>query len=95
MGEGTGDLVVSGGYDGTIRTWSRTGEQVAVFPVAGSGISALALDDAAERIVAGYDRKVRFLVADSDNAPLGGGDYYDGIYLFLNGTLTPIYSANE
>lgn len=42
-----------------------------------------------------YDPSVRFLVADSDNAPLGGGDYYDGIYLFRNGVLTPIGSVPE
>jgi len=34
--------------------------------------------------------RVRFLVADSDNAPLGGGDDYNGIYMFKNGVLTPL-----
>ena len=34
-----------------------------------------------------FDPTVRFLVADSDNAPLSGGDYMDGIYLYRNGTL--------
>ena len=33
---------------------------------------------------------VRFLVVDSDNAPLSGGTYLDGIYVYLNGVLTPI-----
>ena len=42
-----------------------------------------------------YDPSIRFLVADSDNAPLGGGDYFDGIYLFRNGVLTPIGSVKE
>jgi prepilin-type N-terminal cleavage/methylation domain-containing protein len=37
-----------------------------------------------------YDDRVRFLVSDSDGAPLAGGTYYDGIYLFLNGVLSPI-----
>jgi prepilin-type N-terminal cleavage/methylation domain-containing protein len=38
-----------------------------------------------------YDPTVRFLVADSDNAPLGGGGtHYDGIYLFKGGALTPL-----
>jgi prepilin-type N-terminal cleavage/methylation domain-containing protein len=31
------------------------------------------------------DATVRFLVADSDDAPLGGGDSYDGVYVFENG----------
>lgn len=42
-----------------------------------------------------YDPSVRFLVADSDDAPLGGGDYFDGIYLFRDGVLTPIGSVKE
>ena len=33
---------------------------------------------------------VRFLVADSDEAPLAGGNYYDGIFVFHGGVLTPI-----
>jgi prepilin-type N-terminal cleavage/methylation domain-containing protein len=37
-----------------------------------------------------YDPTVRFLVSDSDDAPLSGGAYYDGIYLFKNGVLTPL-----
>jgi prepilin-type N-terminal cleavage/methylation domain-containing protein len=36
------------------------------------------------------DPSVRFLVCDSDNAPLSGGRYMDGIYLFRNGVLTPL-----
>jgi prepilin-type N-terminal cleavage/methylation domain-containing protein len=42
-----------------------------------------------------YDPSIRFLIADSDNAPLGGGDYFDGIYLFRDGVLTPIGSVKE
>ena len=42
-----------------------------------------------------YDPSIRFLVADSDNAPLGGGDYYDGIYLFRDGVLTSIAAVKE
>lgn len=38
----------------------------------------------------GYDPSVRFLIADSDNSPLGGGAYYDGIFRFDNGTLIPL-----
>jgi prepilin-type N-terminal cleavage/methylation domain-containing protein len=34
-----------------------------------------------------YDPTVRFLVADSNDAPLGGGRYFDGLYLFRNGAL--------
>lgn len=34
-----------------------------------------------------YDPTVRFLIADSDNSPLGGGAYYDGLYLFRDGAL--------
>jgi prepilin-type N-terminal cleavage/methylation domain-containing protein len=37
-----------------------------------------------------YDPTVRFLIADSDDAPLAGGGYYDGIFLFRNGSLTPL-----
>lgn len=38
----------------------------------------------------GNDHSVRFLVADSDDAPLGGGDYYDGIFLFKNNVLSEL-----
>ena len=35
-----------------------------------------------------YDPTVRFLVSDSDNAPLGGGSaHYDGIFMFRDGVL--------
>jgi len=34
-----------------------------------------------------YDPSVRFLVADSDNAPLSGGNYMDGIFLYRDGVL--------
>lgn len=34
-----------------------------------------------------YDPTVRFLVCDSDDAPLAGGDFYNGIYVFENGSL--------
>ena len=37
-----------------------------------------------------YDPTVRFLISDSDDAPLSGGNYYDGIYLFRNGALAPL-----
>jgi prepilin-type N-terminal cleavage/methylation domain-containing protein len=42
-----------------------------------------------------YDPSIRFLIADSDNAPLGGGDYYDGVYLFRDGVLTSITAVKE
>jgi hypothetical protein len=42
-----------------------------------------------------YDPSIRFLVADSNDAPLGGGDYFDGIYLFRDGVLTPIGNVKE
>jgi prepilin-type N-terminal cleavage/methylation domain-containing protein len=29
--------------------------------------------------------RIRFLVADSDDAPLGGGERYDGVYVFDDG----------
>jgi prepilin-type N-terminal cleavage/methylation domain-containing protein len=32
-----------------------------------------------------YDPSVRFLVADSNDAPLSGGRYVDGLYLFRDG----------
>ena len=37
-----------------------------------------------------YNPSIRFLIAESDNAPLGGGDYYDGIYMYKDGVLTPL-----
>jgi len=41
-----------------------------------------------------YDPSVRYLIADSDDAPLGGGEYYDGVFLFRNGVLTPLQVIN-
>lgn len=32
---------------------------------------------------------VRFLVSDSNDAPLSGGTFYDGIVMYRNGVLTP------
>lgn len=40
------------------------------------------------------DPSIRFLVADSDDAPLSGGDYVDGIYLYRNGVLKPIHEID-
>ena len=40
-----------------------------------------------------YNTEVRFLVADSDNAPLSGGEYMDGIYMYRNGVLTALTST--
>ncbi len=40
------------------------------------------------------DPTVRFLVVDSDNAPLSGGTYMDGIYMYRNGVLTPIHDPD-
>ena len=36
------------------------------------------------------DPTVRFLVCSSNDAPLGGGQWLDGIYMFKDGVLTPI-----
>jgi len=33
------------------------------------------------------DPSIRFVIADSDDAPLGGGQRLDGVYLFRNGVL--------
>ena len=41
-------------------------------------------------VTLGYDNTVRFLISDSDDAPLAGGRYMDGIFLFKNGELTPL-----
>ena len=38
------------------------------------------------------DPTVRFLVGDSNNAPLAGGDYVDGVYLYNNGVLHALTS---
>jgi hypothetical protein len=40
------------------------------------------------------DPTVRFLIADSDDAPLAGGAYVDGVYLYRNGVLTNIYAPD-
>ncbi len=37
-----------------------------------------------------YDPTIRFLVSDSDDAPLSGGDWHDGIFLFRDGVLTEL-----
>jgi len=37
-----------------------------------------------------YDPSVRFLVVDSDDAPLSPGVFRDGIYLYRNGVLAPL-----
>lgn len=37
-----------------------------------------------------YDNTVRFLISDSDNAPLADGQYMDGIFLYRGGALTPL-----
>lgn len=34
------------------------------------------------------DPTVRFVVADSDNAPLAGGQYIDGVYIYRDGVLS-------
>lgn len=40
------------------------------------------------------DPSVRILVADSDDAPLSGGDYVDGIFLYRDGELKRIHDAD-
>ena len=40
------------------------------------------------------DPTIRFLVADSDNAPLSGGKYMNGVFLYRNGVLTPIHAPD-
>ncbi len=42
-----------------------------------------------------YDPTVRFVIADSDDAPLSGGDYLDGVYLYRNGVLKPLEAVNR
>ena len=37
-----------------------------------------------------YDNSVRFLIADSDDAPLGGGLWRDGVFLYKDGVLTDL-----
>jgi prepilin-type N-terminal cleavage/methylation domain-containing protein len=39
-----------------------------------------------------FDPTVRFLISDSDNAPLAGGTYMDGIFLYKNGVLHALTS---
>jgi len=40
------------------------------------------------------DTSVRFLVSDSPNAPLAGGEFRDGIFVFINGIETQIGQAH-
>ncbi len=42
-----------------------------------------------------YNPNIRFLIADSNNAPLGEGDFYDGIYMYKGGVLAPLTSPVE
>lgn len=42
-----------------------------------------------------YDSSVRMLISDSDDAPLSGGDYLDGVFLYKNGALIPLQSVNQ
>ena len=42
-----------------------------------------------------YDPTVRFLVADSDDAPLGGGIWRDGIYLYKDGNLRALHEVTR
>jgi len=37
-----------------------------------------------------YDPTIRFVIADSDDAPLGGGNYLDGTYIYRDGSLNRI-----
>ena len=41
-------------------------------------------------ITLAYDPTVRLVIADSDDAPLGGGMFIDGIALYKNGVLSPL-----
>jgi prepilin-type N-terminal cleavage/methylation domain-containing protein len=38
------------------------------------------------------DPSIRFLIAESDNAPLGGGQWREGVFMYRNGILAPIDS---
>ena len=38
----------------------------------------------------GFEPSIRILVADSDDAPLSGGVWLDGVYRFQNGVLVPL-----
>lgn len=40
------------------------------------------------------DPRVRFLVADSPNAPIAGGAYQDGVFLYIDGVLKEIGQTN-
>lgn len=40
------------------------------------------------------DTRVRFLVADSSNAPIAGGAYHDGVFYYLDGVLKEIGKTN-
>ena len=40
------------------------------------------------------DPSIRFVVADSDDAPIAGGDDLEGIFMYWNGVLKPIHDAD-
>jgi len=37
-----------------------------------------------------HEPNVRFLVSDSNDGPLSGGTFHDGIVMYRNGVLTPL-----
>jgi type II secretory pathway pseudopilin PulG len=41
------------------------------------------------------DNRIRFLVADSPNAPIAGGAYQDGVFLYIDGVLKQIGQSNN
>jgi len=40
------------------------------------------------------DPSIRFLIADSDDAPLAGGEHVDGIFIYRDGVLKPIHDID-
>ena len=41
-----------------------------------------------------FDPSIRFLVANSQNAPMAGGTFHDGAFLYVDGVLREIGSRN-
>ena len=81
-------LITENYYDGQLLTRLDSGQADAFDSPDDEGINQefwleMTLD---------YDHSVRFLVADSDNAPLSGGDHMAGVYMYKNGVL---HSLND
>lgn len=75
-----------GYYTGGVARWLKDGKADAFDSPDGFGTN----QEYWLEMTLAIDPSVRFLVANSNEAPLGGGQWYDGIYMFKNGVLTKL-----